>query len=239
MLVAMLLRLDEYTGPRRATCTHDPPRRHRDRRRPGRARHRPPPRPAGPALHLLEAADGPAAAWRSRWDSLALFIPAATTASPGRAFPGDPDHYPTRDEVVAYLTEYVRHFALPVEYDSPSGPCAATATATSSTLEDRTATAPPRSWSPPARSRRRARPRSPSGSPPTIVQLHSCGLPLARRRSRPVRCWSSAAATPASRSPRSSARSDEVTSPIGARQRGCPQRPLGRRHLHLPPSPPG
>ena len=33
---------------------------------------------------------------------------------PGLPFPGDPDRYPGRDDVVAYLTEYARHFALPV-----------------------------------------------------------------------------------------------------------------------------
>jgi len=32
--------------------------------------------------------------------------------------PGDPDRYPRRDEVVAYLTDYTRDFELPVELDS-------------------------------------------------------------------------------------------------------------------------
>jgi putative flavoprotein involved in K+ transport len=67
---------------------------------------------------ILDAADGPAAAWRERWDSLTLFTPARHDSLPGLAFPGDPDHYPTRDEVVAYLTEYARRFDLPIEYDS-------------------------------------------------------------------------------------------------------------------------
>ena len=72
----------------------------------------------GRRFTILEAADGPAAAWRSRWESLRLFTPARHDSLPGLAFPGDPDHYPTRDEVVAYLTDYARHFALPVEYGS-------------------------------------------------------------------------------------------------------------------------
>jgi putative flavoprotein involved in K+ transport len=67
---------------------------------------------------ILDAADGPAAAWRERWDSLRLFTPARHDSLPGLPFPGDPDHYPTRDEVVAYLTGYARHFDLPIEYDS-------------------------------------------------------------------------------------------------------------------------
>ncbi len=71
---------------------------------------------AGYRFTILEAASEPAAAWRERWDSLRLFTPARYSSLPGAPFPGDPDHYPTRDEVVAYLTEYARD--LPVEYDS-------------------------------------------------------------------------------------------------------------------------
>ncbi len=56
---------------------------------------------AGYRFTILEAAPGPAAAWRERWDSLRLFTPARYSSLPGRPFPGDPDHYPTRDEVVA------------------------------------------------------------------------------------------------------------------------------------------
>jgi putative flavoprotein involved in K+ transport len=63
---------------------------------------------------ILEAAEEPAAAWRARWDSLRLFTPARYDSLPGAPFPGDPDHYPTRDEVVAYLTEYAAD--LPIEY---------------------------------------------------------------------------------------------------------------------------
>ena len=67
---------------------------------------------------ILEAADGPAAAWRDRWDSLRLFTPARRNSLPGRPFPGDPGDYPGRDEVVAYLTDYAREFDLPVELGS-------------------------------------------------------------------------------------------------------------------------
>lgn len=67
---------------------------------------------------ILEAAEEPAAAWRTRWDSMKLFTPARYSGLPGLPFPGDPDRYPTRDEVVSYLTEYVRHFALPVALGS-------------------------------------------------------------------------------------------------------------------------
>jgi putative flavoprotein involved in K+ transport len=67
---------------------------------------------------ILEAAGEPAAAWRERWDSLKLFTPARYDSLPGLTFPGDPDRYPTRDEVAAYLADYARHFDLPVELNS-------------------------------------------------------------------------------------------------------------------------
>jgi putative flavoprotein involved in K+ transport len=74
---------------------------------------------AGRQFTILEAADAPAAAWRARWDSLKLFTPVRYDSLPGRAFPGDPDAYPGRDDVVAYLTDYARDFELPVELNSP------------------------------------------------------------------------------------------------------------------------
>jgi putative flavoprotein involved in K+ transport len=71
----------------------------------------------GRGFTILEAAAEPAAAWRQRWDSLKLFTSASYNALPGLAFPGDPDRYPGRDEVVAYLADYARRFDLPVELD--------------------------------------------------------------------------------------------------------------------------
>ena len=67
---------------------------------------------------ILEAADEPAAVWRRRWESLRLFTSARYDALPGLAFPGDPDRYPTKDEVAEYLTDYARRFELPVELGS-------------------------------------------------------------------------------------------------------------------------
>jgi putative flavoprotein involved in K+ transport len=72
----------------------------------------------GRRFTILEAADAPAAAWRARWESLVLFTSVRYDSLPGRAFPGDPDAYPRRDDVVAYLEDYARHFELPVELDS-------------------------------------------------------------------------------------------------------------------------
>jgi len=72
----------------------------------------------GTDFTILEAAEEPAAAWRERWDSLKLFTSARYDSLPGREFPGDPDRYPTRDEVADYLTDYAREFKLPVELNS-------------------------------------------------------------------------------------------------------------------------
>ena len=67
---------------------------------------------------ILEAASEPAAAWRERWDSLKLFTSARYDGLPGLPFPGDPERYPTKDEVADYLTDYARHFELPLELGS-------------------------------------------------------------------------------------------------------------------------
>ena len=72
----------------------------------------------GRSFVILDGADSLGAAWAKRWASLVLFTPRRYDALPGLAFPGDPDGYPSRDEVVAYLTLYASTFELPVELDS-------------------------------------------------------------------------------------------------------------------------
>ncbi len=72
---------------------------------------------AGRRFVILEAAPAVGAAWRERWDSLVLFTPRRYSGLPGLPFPGDPDGYPTRDEVVAYLERYASLFELPVRVD--------------------------------------------------------------------------------------------------------------------------
>jgi putative flavoprotein involved in K+ transport len=73
----------------------------------------------GQRFVILEAADSIGAAWRTRWDSLVLFTPRRYSALAGMPFPGDPDGYPTRDEVIAYLEEYAETFELPVRLNAP------------------------------------------------------------------------------------------------------------------------
>lgn len=55
---------------------------------------------------LLEAGERPVGSWPAYYDSLTLFSPARYSGFPGMPFPGVPDRYPTRDEVVAYLERY-------------------------------------------------------------------------------------------------------------------------------------
>jgi putative flavoprotein involved in K+ transport len=68
---------------------------------------------------ILDRAESIAAAWRDRWDSLTLFTPRRYNSLPGLLFPGDPDGYPGRGEVIAYLEQYADRFELPIELNSP------------------------------------------------------------------------------------------------------------------------
>ena len=52
--------------------------------------------------------------WRNRYASLVLFTPRAYSALPGLAVPGDPEGFPTKDEMADYLEAYAERFDLPV-----------------------------------------------------------------------------------------------------------------------------
>ena len=67
---------------------------------------------------ILERGDSVASAWRERWESLTLFTPRRFSALPGLPFPGDPDGYPTRDDVIEYLERYAETFELPIKFNS-------------------------------------------------------------------------------------------------------------------------
>ncbi|MEV3961558.1 NAD(P)/FAD-dependent oxidoreductase [Nocardia sp. NPDC050193] len=70
---------------------------------------------------VLEAGPEAVGSWPRYYDSLTLFSPAAYSGLPGRRFPGDPDRYPHRDEVVDYLRDYAAgldadlHIGTPVQ----------------------------------------------------------------------------------------------------------------------------
>lgn len=63
---------------------------------------------------ILDEQLRPGGNWRNYYESLTLFSPAVHSSLPGMSFPGDPKHYPSRDEVVNYLEEYAEHFQLPI-----------------------------------------------------------------------------------------------------------------------------
>mgnify|MGYP002784010961 CR=1 FL=1 len=66
------------------------------------------------SLVVLDAEPGPGGAWRHTWPSLRLFSPARWSSLPGWLMPSA-EGYPTREDALAYLTEYERRYALPVE----------------------------------------------------------------------------------------------------------------------------
>ena len=63
---------------------------------------------------ILEREHAVAPKWRDRWDSLTLFTSRRFDSLPGLPFPGDPEGYPTRQEVIAYLQAYAAEFELPI-----------------------------------------------------------------------------------------------------------------------------
>jgi len=68
---------------------------------------------------VLEAGPEPAGSWPHYYDSLTLFSPACYSAVPGLEFPGDPDRYPHRDEVVAYLRRYAATLGTDIRTSAP------------------------------------------------------------------------------------------------------------------------
>lgn len=70
---------------------------------------------AGADFLILDAQDAPGGAWRHGWESLRLFSPAGYSSLPGWLMPPPPhEGYPTRDDVIAYLTRYEERYSLPV-----------------------------------------------------------------------------------------------------------------------------
>jgi len=68
---------------------------------------------------LLEAGPEPVGSWPHYYDSLTLFSPVAYSSMPGLAFPGHPDHYPHRDEVVSYLRRYAAGLDADIRTNTP------------------------------------------------------------------------------------------------------------------------
>src|SRR5437868_14747912 len=70
-------------------------------------------------FHIVDCHRRIGDSWRKRYDSLVLFTPRAYSALPGLAVPGDPDGYPTTDEIADYLETYASHCELPALGDTP------------------------------------------------------------------------------------------------------------------------
>jgi putative flavoprotein involved in K+ transport len=66
---------------------------------------------------VLESASQPGGSWPGYYDSLTLFSPARFSELPGRRLVGDPDHYPNRDEVIAYLRAYAGELRVDIRTD--------------------------------------------------------------------------------------------------------------------------
>jgi putative flavoprotein involved in K+ transport len=71
----------------------------------------------GLEFEIVEAASQAGGSWPCYYDSLTLFSPARYSRLPDLEFPGDPERYPKRDEVVGYMRDYARHFDLPILVD--------------------------------------------------------------------------------------------------------------------------
>jgi len=66
---------------------------------------------------VLDGRSEAGATWSERWDSLRLFTPARFSGLPSRPFPAASFYLPTKNEVAAYLQDYVREFRLPVVFN--------------------------------------------------------------------------------------------------------------------------
>ena len=75
-------------------------------------------RSAGVRYELVERHRRIGDSWRERYDSLSLFTPRSYSHLPGLLLEGDPEGYPTRDEMADYLERYASHFDIPVRLET-------------------------------------------------------------------------------------------------------------------------
>ena len=72
-------------------------------------------RRSGLRYAILDAQRKAGGAWLHGWRSLRLFSPAQWSSLPGWLMPGGgTDKYPSRDEVISYLTQYEQRYELPI-----------------------------------------------------------------------------------------------------------------------------
>jgi len=73
----------------------------------------------GLRFEILEAADVAGLPWRRRYDRLHLHTPKAASGLPGLPMPRDWPRYPSRDQVVQYLDQYLAHHRLTPRFGQP------------------------------------------------------------------------------------------------------------------------
>lgn len=64
---------------------------------------------------ILDAEEMPGGAWRHAWNSLRLFSPASWSSIPGWMMPTVADLYPSRNQVIDYLSQYEQRYRFPIE----------------------------------------------------------------------------------------------------------------------------
>jgi cation diffusion facilitator CzcD-associated flavoprotein CzcO len=64
---------------------------------------------------ILDSEKGPGGAWRHGWSSLHLFSPAKWSSLPGWPMPETQERYPTRNQVINYLSLYEKRYAFPIK----------------------------------------------------------------------------------------------------------------------------
>lgn len=67
---------------------------------------------------VLEAGPDPVGSWPAYYDSLRLFSPRRFSGFPGYPFPGPPEGYPRRDEVVDFLSGYASWLGVEIRTNS-------------------------------------------------------------------------------------------------------------------------
>jgi putative flavoprotein involved in K+ transport len=63
---------------------------------------------------LTDSFDRLGSSWRRRYDSLILFSPRSYSSLPGLLLSGDPEGFPSKNEIADYLEGYASYFSLPV-----------------------------------------------------------------------------------------------------------------------------
>ena len=153
---------------------------------------------------VLEQSAQAANVWRNeRWDSFTLVTPNWTLKMPGAEYDGtDRDGFMPRDDVVAYFERYVDRFALPVQYNARvlsiepmDGTGYRVVTAECTYAVSNVVIATGFEQHPDSRIRCRLAGDQPRSTVAGIATRNCC---------RRARCSSSAARSPAPRSPRSS-----------------------------------